>query len=52
MKTGCLLLLVCIVTMGVFGQNRFHLLYWALPPIVLLAFQAESPPCWLACCCA
>ena len=41
MKTGCLLLLVCIVTMGVFGQNRFHLLYWALPPIVLLAFQAE-----------
>ncbi|MFL9918107.1 diguanylate cyclase [Paraburkholderia fungorum] len=41
MKTGCLLLLVCVVTTGVFGQNKFHLLYWALPPIALLAFQAE-----------
>lgn len=40
-KTGFLLLLVCIVTTGVFGQNHFPLLYWALPPIVLLAFQAE-----------
>ncbi|MFL9922537.1 diguanylate cyclase [Paraburkholderia fungorum] len=41
MKTGCLLLLACVVTTEVFGQNRFHLLYWALPPIALLAFQAE-----------
>jgi diguanylate cyclase (GGDEF)-like protein/PAS domain S-box-containing protein len=41
MKTGLLLLLVCMVTIGVFGQNRLHLLYWALPPIMLLAFQAD-----------
>jgi integral membrane sensor domain MASE1 len=41
MKTGLLLLLVCAATMDVFGQNRFHLLYWTLPPIALLAFQAE-----------
>ncbi|MFL9905692.1 MASE1 domain-containing protein [Paraburkholderia sp. RL17-337-BIB-A] len=40
-KTGCLLLLVCVITTGVFGQNHFPLLYWALPPIVLLAFQAD-----------
>jgi diguanylate cyclase (GGDEF)-like protein/PAS domain S-box-containing protein len=40
-KTVLLLLLVCVVTTGVFGQSRFPLLYWALPPIVLLAFQAE-----------
>ncbi len=40
-KTAFLLLLVCIVTAGVFGQNQFPLLYWALPPIVLLAFQAD-----------
>ena len=40
-KTGLLLLLVCVVTTGVFGQSRVHLLYWALPPIVLLAFQAD-----------
>ena len=40
-KTAFLLLLVCVVTAGVFGQNRFELLYWALPPIVLLAFLAD-----------
>jgi diguanylate cyclase (GGDEF)-like protein/PAS domain S-box-containing protein len=40
-KTAFLLLVVCIVTAGVFGQSRFPLLYWALPPIVLLAFQAD-----------
>jgi diguanylate cyclase (GGDEF)-like protein/PAS domain S-box-containing protein len=40
-KTGCLLLLVCVITTAVFGQNRLQLLYWALPPIVLLAFQAD-----------
>jgi diguanylate cyclase (GGDEF)-like protein/PAS domain S-box-containing protein len=40
-KTAFLLLLVCVVTTGVFGQSRFPLLYWALPPIVLLAFQAD-----------
>jgi integral membrane sensor domain MASE1 len=40
-KTGFLLLLVCVVTTGVFGQSRFPLLYWALPPIVLLAFLAD-----------
>jgi diguanylate cyclase (GGDEF)-like protein/PAS domain S-box-containing protein len=40
-KTLLLLLLVCVVTTGVFGQSRYPLLYWALPPIVLLAFQAE-----------
>jgi diguanylate cyclase (GGDEF)-like protein/PAS domain S-box-containing protein len=40
-KNGLLLLLVCVVTIGVFGQNRFHMLYWALPPIALLAFQAD-----------
>ncbi len=40
-KTAFLLLLVCIVTAGVFGQNRYPLLYWTFPPIVLLAFQAE-----------
>src|SRR5258706_8729345 len=31
-KTGLLLLLVCTVTTGVFGQNSVQLLYWALPP--------------------
>jgi diguanylate cyclase (GGDEF)-like protein/PAS domain S-box-containing protein len=41
LKTACLLLLVCVVTIGVFGQTRFALLYWVLPPIVLLAFQAD-----------
>ncbi len=41
MKTGALMLLVCVVTTAVFGQSQFHLLYWALPPIALLAFQAE-----------
>ncbi|WP_233809529.1 bifunctional diguanylate cyclase/phosphodiesterase [Paraburkholderia sp. HP33-1] len=40
-KTAFLLLLVCVVTAGVFGQSRFELLYWALPPIVLLAFLAD-----------
>jgi diguanylate cyclase (GGDEF)-like protein/PAS domain S-box-containing protein len=40
-KAACLLLLVCAVTTGVFGQSRYPLLYWALPPIVLLAFQAD-----------
>jgi diguanylate cyclase (GGDEF)-like protein/PAS domain S-box-containing protein len=40
-RNGFLLLLVCVVTIGVFGQSRFHLLYWALPPIALLAFQAD-----------
>ncbi|WP_165979451.1 sensor domain-containing diguanylate cyclase [Paraburkholderia guartelaensis] len=40
-KTAFLLLLVCIVTAGVFGQSKLPLLYWALPPIVLLAFQAD-----------
>lgn len=40
-KTSFLLLLVCIVTTGVFGQSQFPLRYWALPPIVLLAFQAD-----------
>src|SRR5258708_38626934 len=39
-KKGLLLLLVCTVTTGVFGQNSVQLLYWALPPVVLLAFQA------------
>jgi diguanylate cyclase (GGDEF)-like protein/PAS domain S-box-containing protein len=41
LKTGLLLLLVCAVTAGVFAQGQFTLLYWVLPPIVLLAFQAE-----------
>jgi len=40
-KTAFLLLFVCVVTVGVFGQSRFELLYWALPPIVLLAFLAD-----------
>ncbi len=40
-RTAFLLLLVCVVTAGVFGQSRFELLYWALPPIVLLAFLAD-----------
>ncbi|MCC8402516.1 diguanylate cyclase [Paraburkholderia sp. MMS20-SJTN17] len=40
-KTAFLLLLVCVVTAGVFGQSRFELLYWALSPIVLLAFFAD-----------
>lgn len=40
-KNGVRLLLVCAVTIGVFGQSQFHLLYWALPPIAILAFQAE-----------
>lgn len=40
-KTAFLLLLVCVVTTGVFGQSQFPLRYWALPPIVLLAFQAD-----------
>ncbi|MGF6837891.1 diguanylate cyclase (GGDEF)-like protein/PAS domain S-box-containing protein [Paraburkholderia youngii] len=40
-KTAFLLLVVCVVTAGVFGQSKFPLLYWALPPIVLLAFQAD-----------
>jgi diguanylate cyclase (GGDEF)-like protein/PAS domain S-box-containing protein len=41
LKNIGLLLLVCVVTTGVFGQSRFPLLYWALLPIVLLAFQAD-----------
>jgi diguanylate cyclase (GGDEF)-like protein/PAS domain S-box-containing protein len=41
-RNGLLLLLVCIVTIGVFAQSRFHLLYWALPPIALMAFQADA----------
>jgi diguanylate cyclase (GGDEF)-like protein/PAS domain S-box-containing protein len=40
-KTFFLLSLVCIVTVAVFGQNRFPIMYWALPPLVLLAFQAD-----------
>jgi diguanylate cyclase (GGDEF)-like protein/PAS domain S-box-containing protein len=40
-KTAFLLLFVCVGTAGVFGQNRFELLYWALPPIVTLAFFAD-----------
>lgn len=40
-KTAFLLLLVCVVTTGVFGQSQFPLRYWALLPIVLLAFQAD-----------
>jgi diguanylate cyclase (GGDEF)-like protein/PAS domain S-box-containing protein len=40
-KTAFLLLLVCLVTTGVFGQNHFTVLYLALPPIVLLAFLAD-----------
>lgn len=41
LRTGLLLLLVCAVTAAVFAQGQFPLLYWILPPIVLLAFQAE-----------
>ncbi|MGF6239893.1 MULTISPECIES: bifunctional diguanylate cyclase/phosphodiesterase [Paraburkholderia] len=41
LKTLALLLLVCAVTAGVFSQSRFPLLYWALLPIVLLAFQVD-----------
>jgi diguanylate cyclase (GGDEF)-like protein/PAS domain S-box-containing protein len=41
LKTLGLLLLVCAVTTGVFAQNQFPLLYWALLPIMLLAFQAD-----------
>lgn len=41
LKTGGLLLLVCAVSIGAFGQSQFPLLYWALLPIVLLAFQAD-----------
>jgi diguanylate cyclase (GGDEF)-like protein/PAS domain S-box-containing protein len=42
LKTGSLVLLVGLVTIGVFGQkHHFPLLYWAFPPIVLLAFQAD-----------
>jgi diguanylate cyclase (GGDEF)-like protein/PAS domain S-box-containing protein len=40
-KTAFLLLLVCVITTGVFGQNYFPMLYWALPPSVLLAFEAD-----------
>jgi diguanylate cyclase (GGDEF)-like protein/PAS domain S-box-containing protein len=41
-KTGALLLLVGMVTIGVFGlKHHFPLLYWAFPPIVLLAFQGD-----------
>lgn len=41
LKTVGLLLLVCVVTTGVFVQSRLPLLYWALLPIVLLAFHAD-----------
>jgi diguanylate cyclase (GGDEF)-like protein/PAS domain S-box-containing protein len=42
LKTGALLLLISLVTIGVFGlRHHFPLLYWAFPPIVLLAFQAD-----------
>jgi diguanylate cyclase (GGDEF)-like protein/PAS domain S-box-containing protein len=41
LKTIGLLLLVCAVTTGVFVQSRLPLLYWALLPIVLLAFHAD-----------
>lgn len=41
-KTVALLLFVCIVLIGIFAQKHyFPLLYWAFPPIVLLAFQAD-----------
>lgn len=50
-KTGFLLLLVGVVTTVVFGQSHFQsvvfgqshfqLLYWALLPVVLLAFTAD-----------
>ncbi|MGF6726533.1 diguanylate cyclase (GGDEF)-like protein/PAS domain S-box-containing protein [Paraburkholderia sp. GAS41] len=40
-KTVGLLLLVCVVTIGVVAQSRMPLLYWALLPIVLLAFQTD-----------
>ena len=40
-KTVLLLLLVCVVTTVVFGQSVYPLLYWALLPIALLAFQAD-----------
>lgn len=43
LKTSLLLLLVCAVTTGVFGQTQFPILYWTLPPIVLLAFLADIP---------
>jgi diguanylate cyclase (GGDEF)-like protein/PAS domain S-box-containing protein len=41
LKTAGLLLLVCAGSVGAFGQSHFPLLYWALLPIVLLAFQAD-----------
>ncbi|WP_144162021.1 GGDEF domain-containing protein [Paraburkholderia sp. BCC1885] len=41
LKNVGLLLLVCAVSTGVFAQSQFPLLYWALLPIVLLAFQAD-----------
>lgn len=40
-KNGALLLLVWVATTAVFAQTQFHVLYWVLPPIALLAFQAE-----------
>jgi diguanylate cyclase (GGDEF)-like protein/PAS domain S-box-containing protein len=40
-ETFLLLLLVCVVTAGVFGQNYVPLLYWTLVPVVLIAFRVE-----------
>jgi diguanylate cyclase (GGDEF)-like protein/PAS domain S-box-containing protein len=40
-ETFLLLLLVCVVTASVFGQNHVPLLYWTLVPIVLIAFRVD-----------
>ncbi|MCC8405542.1 diguanylate cyclase [Paraburkholderia sp. MMS20-SJTN17] len=40
-RTAALLSLLAVVTAVVFGQSRYPLMYWILPPIALLAFEAE-----------
>lgn len=40
-RSLALLMLVCGVSAGIFGQTRYVPLYWTLPPLALLAFQAE-----------
>lgn len=40
-RSLALLVLVGGVTAGIFSQTQYAPLYWALPPLALLAFQAE-----------
>lgn len=40
-RTLVLLALLAVVTLAVFSQGTWRLTYWALPPVAVLAFEAE-----------